>query len=92
MLYQDDDFGKDYLKGLVDGLGTKASVIKVKASYETMDPTVDSHMIQLQALDCDTLVTYPTHKFRAPAIRKMAKINWKPLHIPNGIASSVGAT
>ena len=93
VLYQNDDFGKDYLKGVIDGLGAKAaSMIKIKLSYETTDPTVDSQMIQLQASGCDTLVTVAIPKFGALAIRKMAEINWKPLHILNGIASSVGAT
>ena len=93
VLSQNDDFGKDYLKGVIDGLGAKAaSMIKIKLSYETTDPTVDSQMIQLQASGCDTLVTVAIPKFGALAIRKMAEINWKPLHILNGIASSVGAT
>ncbi len=92
VLYQDDDFGKDYLKGLVDGLGAKASMIKAKASYETTDPTVNSQIIQLQASGCDVLVTVAIPKFGSLAIRKMAEIEWKPLHILNGIASSVGAT
>ncbi len=92
VLYQNDDFGKDYLKGVVDGLGAKASMIKTKLSYETTDPTVDSQIIQLQASGCDTLVTVAIPKFGALAIRKMAEVGWKPLHILNGIASSVGAT
>jgi branched-chain amino acid transport system substrate-binding protein len=93
VLYQNDDFGKDYLKGLVDGLGAKAaSMIKIKVSYETSDPTVDSQIIQLQASGCDVLVTVAIPKFGSLAIRKMAEIDWKPLHILNGIASSVGAT
>jgi branched-chain amino acid transport system substrate-binding protein len=93
VLYQNDDFGKDYLKGVVDGLGAKAaSMIKAKLSYETTDPTVDSQIIQLQASGCDVLVTVAIPKFGALAIRKMAEVEWKPLHILNGIASSVGAT
>jgi branched-chain amino acid transport system substrate-binding protein len=93
VLYQNDDFGKDYLKGVIDGLGAKAaSMIKAKHSYETTDATVDSQIIQLQAAGCDVLVTIAIPKFGALAIRKVAEINWKPLHILNGIASSVGAT
>ncbi len=93
VLYQNDDFGKDYLKGVVDGLGTKAaSMIKAKASYETTDPTVDQQMIELQAAGCDTLITVAIPKFGSLAIRKVAELDWKPLHILNGIASSVGAT
>ncbi|HEV2186479.1 MAG TPA: ABC transporter substrate-binding protein [Stellaceae bacterium] len=93
VLYQNDDFGKDYLKGLVDGLGDKAaSMIKVKDSYETMDPTVDSQIVEMKAAGCDVLVTIAIPKFGAQAVRKVAEIQWQPLHILNGIASSVGAT
>jgi branched-chain amino acid transport system substrate-binding protein len=93
VLYQNDDFGGDYLKGLVDGLGDNAaSMIKLKASYETTDPTVDSQIIELKAAGCDILVTVAIPKFGALAIRKVAEIGWKPLHILNGIASSVGVT
>jgi branched-chain amino acid transport system substrate-binding protein len=93
VLYQNDDFGKDYLKGLVDGLGDKAaSMIKVKTSYETTDTTVDSQIVEMKAARCDVLVTIAIPKFGAQAIRKVAEIEWKPLHILNGIASSVGAT
>ncbi|MFL5269103.1 MAG: ABC transporter substrate-binding protein [Stellaceae bacterium] len=93
VLYQNDDFGKDYLKGVVDGLGDKAaSMIKMKTSYETTDPTVDSQILELRAAGCDVLVTVAIPKFGAQAIRKVAEIAWKPLHILNGIASSVGVT
>ena len=93
VLYQNDDFGKDYLKGLVDGLGDKAaSLIKVKTSYETTDTTVDSQIVEMKAAGCDVLVTIAIPKFGAQAVRKVAEIGWKPLHILNGIASSVGAT
>ena len=93
VLYQNDDFGKDYLKGVVDGLGAKAaSMIKSKMSYETTDPTVDSQIVGLNSAGCDVLVTIAIPKFGAQAIRKMGDIGWKPLHILNGIASSVGAT
>ncbi len=93
VLYQNDDFGEDYLKGLVDGLDDKAtSMIKVKATYETTDPTVDSQIIEMQSAGCDVLVTIAIPKFGAQAIRKVAEIGWKPLHILDGIASSVGVT
>src|SRR5262245_26489637 len=92
VLYQNDDFGKDYLTGLVDGLGDKAAaLIKIKRTYETTDPTVNSQIIQIEAAGCDVLVTIAIPKFGALAIRKMAEIGWKPLHILNGIASSVAA-
>ena len=93
VLYQNDDFGKDYLKGVVDGLGSKAaSMIKMKTSYETTDATVDSQILELHAAGCDVLVTIAIPKFGAQAIRKVGEIGWKPLHILNGIASSVGVT
>jgi len=92
VMYQNDDFGKDYLKGLVEGLGDKASMIKARQSYETTDPTVDSQIIQLQAAGCDVLVSVAIPKFGSLIIKEMANINWHPLHILNGIASSVGAT
>ena len=93
VLYQNDDFGKDYLKGLVEGLGDKAaSMIKIKDSYETTDVGVDSQIIEIKAAGCDLLFTVAIPKFGALAIRKVAEIGWKPLHILNGIASSVGVT
>ena len=94
VLYQNDDFGKDYLKGVVDGLGAKASsMIKTQLSYETTDPTVDSQILELHAAGIDVLVTVAIPKFGAQAIRKIGEIGWKPpLHILNGIASSVGVT
>ena len=74
VLYQNDDFGKDYLKGVVDGLGAKAaSLIKAEASYETTDPTVDSQIIELQAAGCDVLITIAIPKFGAQAIRKVGR-------------------
>jgi branched-chain amino acid transport system substrate-binding protein len=93
VLYQNDDFGKDYLKGVIDGLGAKAAtMIKAKVSYETTDATVDSQIVALQSAGCDVLITVAIPKFGAQAIKKVAEIDWHPLHILNGIASSVGAT
>jgi branched-chain amino acid transport system substrate-binding protein len=93
VLYQNDDFGKDYLKGVADGLGPKAaSMIKVKASYETTDPTVDSQMVEMQAAGCDVLVNVAIPKFAAQAIRKAAELGWMPLHILSGINATVGQT
>jgi branched-chain amino acid transport system substrate-binding protein len=93
VLYQNDDFGKDYLKGLVDGLGPNAaSMIKVKASYATTDPTVDSQVLEMQAAGCDVCVNVAIPKFAAQAIRKTAEVGWKPLSILNGANASVGAT
>ena len=93
VLYQNDDFGKDYLKGVKDGLGDKAkSMIIVEASYETTDPTVDSQIVDMKAKGIDVFVNTAIPKFAAQAIRKAAEIEWKPLHILSSIGNSVGAT
>jgi branched-chain amino acid transport system substrate-binding protein len=93
VLYQNDDFGKDYLQGVLDGLGDKAaSMIKAKVTYESTDATVDSQILELQASGADVLITVAIPKFGAQAVRKVGEIGWKPLHILNGVASSVGAT
>jgi branched-chain amino acid transport system substrate-binding protein len=92
VLYQNDDYGKDYLKGLKDGLGDKANpMIVAEASYETSDPTVDSQVVTLKSSGADILVDITTPKFAAQAIRKVAEIGWKPLHILNNPGSSVAA-
>jgi branched-chain amino acid transport system substrate-binding protein len=93
VLYQDDDFGKDYLKGLTDGLGDKAkSMIVVSASYETTDPTVDSQVLGMKAAGCDVFVNTAIPKFAAQSIKKAAEIDWKPLHILSSIGNSVAGT
>jgi branched-chain amino acid transport system substrate-binding protein len=93
VLYQNDDFGKDYLKGLKDGLGDKGkSMVVVEAAYETTDPTVDSQVIGMKAAGCDVFLNTGIPKFAAQAIRKAAEIEWKPLHVLSSIGSSVAAT
>ncbi|MGH7030326.1 MAG: ABC transporter substrate-binding protein, partial [Stellaceae bacterium] len=93
VLYQNDDFGKSYLQGIIDGLGPKAaSMIKVKATYETTDTTVDSQVVDMKATGCDVFINTAINKFAAQAIRKAAEIGWKPLHILSGIGNSVAAT
>jgi len=92
VLYQDDDFGKDYLKGVTDGLGDKAkSMIVVAASYETTDPTVDSQILSMKAAGCDVFVNTAIPKFAAQSIRKAAEIEWKPLHILSSVGNSVSS-
>jgi branched-chain amino acid transport system substrate-binding protein len=92
ILYQDDDYGKDYVKGFKDGLGDKAKTMIVKeASYETTDPTVDSQVITLQASGADVFFNVTTPKFAAQAIRKAHDIGWKPLQFLNSVSNSVGA-
>ncbi|HVY06846.1 MAG TPA: ABC transporter substrate-binding protein [Burkholderiales bacterium] len=91
VLYQNDDYGKDYLKGLKDGLGDKTGMIVAEASYEVTDPTVDSQIVTLQGSGADVMFTIATPKFAAQSIRKVYDIGWKPLHLVNNVASSVGA-
>ncbi|HYJ19167.1 MAG TPA: ABC transporter substrate-binding protein [Burkholderiales bacterium] len=91
VLYQNDDYGKDYLKGLKDGLGDKVGMIVAEASYEVSDPTVDSQIVTLKSSGADVMFTIATPKFAAQSIRKVADIGWKPLHFVNNVASSIGA-
>ena len=74
MLYQNDDYGKDYLKGLKDGLGAKAaSMIVMEESYEVSEPTIDSHIVKLKSTGADVFVNITTPKFAAQAIKKNAR-------------------
>jgi ABC-type branched-subunit amino acid transport system substrate-binding protein len=92
VLYQNDDFGKDLLKGLKDGLGAKAASMIVKeASYEVSDPTIDSQIIQLQGSGADVFVNITTPKFAAQAVRKVYDIGWKATHYLNNVGASVGS-
>ena len=92
VLYQNDDYGKDYLKGLKDGLGAKAaSMIIAEESYETTEPTIDSHIVTLKASGADVFFNITTPKFAAQAIKKNAEIEWKPLHFLNNVSASIGA-
>jgi len=90
VLYQNDDFGKDYLKGLKDGLGDKASRIVLEEPYDTSEPAVDEHVVKLKAADADVFVSITTPKFAAQAIKKAAEINWHPIHIISNVSASVG--
>ena len=92
VLYQNDDYGKDYLKGFKDGLGDKAASMIVKeVSYEVTDPTVDSQIVQLQASGADTFFNITTPKFAAQAIRKAYDTGWKPTHYLNNVSASPGS-
>jgi branched-chain amino acid transport system substrate-binding protein len=92
ILYQNDDYGKDYLKGIKDGLGAKAkSMIVAEVSYEVADPTVDSQIVQLQQSGADVFFNITTPKFAAQAIRKAYDIGWKPLHFLNNVSTSVAS-
>jgi branched-chain amino acid transport system substrate-binding protein len=89
VFYQNDDFGKDYLRGLRAGLGAKASQIIAEASYELSDPTIDSQIVQLKAAGVDTLIEQSAAKAAAQSIRKVHELNWNPLHIIGASSASV---
>ncbi len=91
ILYQNDDYGKDLLKGVKDGLGAaNAKMIVAEQTYETTDPTIDSQILSLQASGADTFIDITTPKFGAQAVRKAFDSGWKPLHFLNNVAASVG--
>ncbi|WJR78157.1 ABC transporter substrate-binding protein [Bradyrhizobium sp. NP1] len=92
VLYQNDDLGKDYLNGLKAGLGDKASTMIVgEASYEVSDPTIDSQILKLKSTGADLFFSASTPKQAAQAIKKNYEIGWKPVHILDINATSVGA-
>jgi len=92
VLYQNDDYGKDYLKGFKDGLGAKAaSMIVIEDSYEVSEPTIDSHIVRLKATGADVFMNITTPKFAAQAIKKNAELGWKPLHFLNNVSGSIGS-
>jgi branched-chain amino acid transport system substrate-binding protein len=93
VLYQNDDYGKDYLKGLKDGLGSKAaSMIVAVESYETTEPTIDSHIVNLKASGANVFFDVAIPKFAAQAIKESTGIEWKPVHFLNNVSSSISAT
>ena len=91
VLFQNDDYGKDVLKGLKDGLGARTAMVVAEMPYETADPTVDSQIVRLKASGADIFVNITTPKFAAQAIKKVAELGWKPVHILNNVSGSIGA-
>jgi branched-chain amino acid transport system substrate-binding protein len=92
ILFQNDDYGKDYVKGLKEGLGAKAaSMIVAEDSYETTEPTIDSHIVTLKASGADVFFNVTTPKFAAQAIKKIAEVGWHPLHLLNNVSASIGS-
>ncbi|UTD26384.1 ABC transporter substrate-binding protein [Bradyrhizobium sp. WD16] len=91
VLYQNDDFGKDLLKGFKDGLGDKAALIVAEESYEVSEPTIESHIVKLKATGADTFVSITTPKFAAQAIKKVAEVAWKPMYFQSNVGASVGS-
>jgi ABC-type branched-subunit amino acid transport system substrate-binding protein len=91
ILYQNDDYGKDYVKGIRDGLGAKAaSMIIRERSYETTTPTIDSYVVELKSEGADIFISITTPKFAAQSIKKVAELGWKPLFILNSVGTSTG--
>ncbi len=91
ILYQNDDYGKDYLNGFLAGLGSKAkSMVVAKLPYEVSEPTIDPQIIKLKASGADTFFNITTPKFAAQAIRKVHDLGWQPLHFLNNVSASVG--
>ena len=92
ILSANDDFGKDGLKGLLDGLGDKAATMVIaKTTYESSDPTVDSQILKLKDAGVDFFVSLSTPKFAAMAIKKIGEIGWHPQQIVHSVSLSVGA-
>jgi len=92
ILFQNDDYGKDYVKGLKDGLGEKAKTMIVsELPYEPADPTVDSQIVSLKGSGADVFFNVTTPKFAAQAIKKAHEIGWKPVHLLNNVSNSVGS-
>jgi branched-chain amino acid transport system substrate-binding protein len=92
IMYQNDDFGKDLLKGLKDGLGAKASsMIIAEESYEVSEPTIDSHIVKLKSTGADVYFSMTTPKFAAQSIKKVAELGWKPMYFQSNVGASVGS-
>jgi branched-chain amino acid transport system substrate-binding protein len=92
VFYQNDDFGKDYVAGLKDVFGDKASsIIIAEESYETTEPSIDNHIVKLKGTGADVLVNISTPKFAAQTIKKMAELEWKPMHVMTDVSISIGA-
>jgi branched-chain amino acid transport system substrate-binding protein len=92
ILFQNDDYGKDYVQGLKDGLGEKAAtMIVAEESYEVTDPTISSQVISIKDKGADVFYNVTTPKFAAQAIKKVADLGWQPLHLLNSVSNSVGS-
>jgi branched-chain amino acid transport system substrate-binding protein len=92
VFYANDDFGKDYVAGLKEVFGDKTpSILIAEESYETTEPSIDSHIVKLKGTGADVFVNISTPKFAAQAIKKMAELEWKPMHVMTDVAISIGA-
>lgn len=91
ILFQNDDFGKDYLRGMRQGLGAKAqSMIIAEEPFDVSEPTIDSHLLKLKASGADVLLDVASPKFAAQVLKRMSEINWRPLHILTYASASIG--
>jgi len=92
VFYANDDFGKDYVAGLKDVFGDKSSrIIVAEESYETTEPSIDSHIVKLKGTGADVFVNISTPKFAAQAIKKLAELEWKPMHVMTDVSISIGS-
>jgi branched-chain amino acid transport system substrate-binding protein len=92
IFYANDDFGKDYVAGIKEIFGDKAaSMIIAEESYETTEPSIDSHIVKLKGTGADVFVNISTPKFAAQAIKKMAELDWKPMHLMTDVSISIGS-
>ncbi|WP_050386394.1 ABC transporter substrate-binding protein [Bradyrhizobium pachyrhizi] len=91
VLYQNDDFGRDYLKGLKDGLGEKSAMVVAEEKYDLSEPTIDSHIVTLKASGADVIFEFANPKFAAQAIKKIGELDWKPLQIVTNVSSSIAS-
>jgi branched-chain amino acid transport system substrate-binding protein len=92
IFYANDDFGKDYVAGIKDIFGDKAKdMIVAEESYETTEPSIDNHIVKLKGTGADVFVNIATPKFAAQAIKKMAELEWKPMHLMTDVSISIGA-
>jgi branched-chain amino acid transport system substrate-binding protein len=92
ILFQNDDFGKDYLKGIKLGLGDKAaSMIVAEEAFDVSEPTIDAHLVKLKSTGADVLFDVATPKFAAQAIKKVSELGWKPLHFLSYVSASIGS-
>jgi len=92
ILFQNDDFGKDYIKGMKEGLGDRAgSMIVAEEAFDVLEPSIDSHIVKLKATGADVLFDVATPKFAAQAIKKVSELGWKPLHLLSYVSASIGS-
>lgn len=90
ILFQNDDFGKELLRGFKAGLGDKSSLIVAEAGYEVTEPTIDSQIVNLKHSGATVLMSFATTKFVSQSIKRVAQIGWTPLHFVPSVASSIG--